>query len=48
MYVRDVIEHSIRVAAFTAQDMIKFVPATTRWAIVPEFVGVKRGHTNKY
>ena len=41
-------EHNIRIAAFTAQHMTESIHVATRWVILPEFAGAKRGHTSKH
>ena len=48
MHVQDVEEHYIRVAAFTAQHMMKSVPAVIRWPILPEFAEADRNHISRY
>ena len=40
--------HNIRIAAFTAQHMTESIHVATRWVILPEFAGAKRGHTSKH
>ena len=48
MHAREVEEHRISVATFTAQHTTKSVPTVIRWVILPEFAGADGGHTSRY